>query len=371
MSKKRSPGLLEKVTMAALAKRPITTMPEPEAPWAEDIESARAMTDAENARIFVEKFKTTTAFVTQLNDYANFERGRWRTSTGLITREKIQETSGDYWSELCKKSRNDAQRRQFEKFALYSQSAPGVQRILTMAAPYLQKDLALFDAHPYLFNCVNFTVDLKNGALIAHRPDHLLTQVSSFNFDAKAECPKFDKFLNEIMCGRTEMVEYLWRVFGCMLTGDASDRAFFILHGCGRNGKSTLLNTWHGLLGDYSHKAQAKSFIENFSHVNSDVAHMREKRFVWANEAEESQTLNASKIKELTGDETINARHLYGREFSFFPQFKPFLSTNDVPKISDTTESLSSRWNSFTENSKKFLISLRETRRGPLRNLAT
>ena len=57
---------------------------------------------------------------------------------------------------------------------------------------------------------------------------------------------------------------------------------------------------------------------------------------VTAAEAEEGQRLAESLVKQMTGGDTLAARHLYSRTFEFKPEFKLFLATNHKPAIRGT-----------------------------------
>ncbi|MBL0290906.1 MAG: hypothetical protein IPQ15_09620 [Betaproteobacteria bacterium] len=91
-------------------------------------------------------------------------------------------------------------------------------------------------------------MDLRTGALMpAQRGLH--HQVSGVVFDATAECPAFMTFLHEITGGNQDLVDYLQRAVGYMLTGQTTEHCLFYLYGTGANGKSTFLNVCKGLLG--------------------------------------------------------------------------------------------------------------------------
>ena len=47
--------------------------------------------------------------------------------------------------------------------------------------------------------------------------------------------------------------------------------------------------------------------------------------------------LNAAQVKNMTGNDTINARFLHENSFDFEPQFKIYVNTNYLPVITDTT----------------------------------
>ena len=127
---------------------------------------------------------------------------------------------------------------------------------------------------------------------------------------------------------------------GYGLTGDVRERAFFLLHGSGRNGKSTFVETYRAVLGGpgsgYAQKARFSSFLKKQNPgINDDIAHLAGARVVIATENDGSTNLDTSAVKELTGNDAVRARFLYGKEFEFVPQFKLFLVANHVPPIAD------------------------------------
>lgn len=56
-------------------------------------------------------------------------------------------------------------------------------------------------------------------------------------------------------------------------------------------------------------------------------------RFVTTSEPNEGARLNEGLLKQLTGGDTVTARHLYGKEFQFTSEFKLWMATNHKPII--------------------------------------
>ncbi len=191
------------------------------------------------------------------------------------------------------------------------------------------------DLNPWLLNCLNGTIDLRTGQLNNHNKRDLITKVIPVAFDPNANCPKWINFLNRIMDGNQELISFLQRAMGYALTGDTREECFFILHGCGANGKSTFIKTIGTLLGDYAQAASFETFLskKQGNVANNDIARMQGKRFISAVEAEESRRLAENVIKQVTGKDVVAARFLYAEYFEFLPQFKIFLATNHKPKI--------------------------------------
>ena len=64
------------------------------------------------------------------------------------------------------------------------------------------------------------------------------------------------------------------------------------------------------------------------------------RRLVVAKENQQAQRLNSEFMKSLTGDETVEARHPYGRPFNFQPNAKFILAVNHKPVIRDETHGM-------------------------------
>ena len=57
------------------------------------------------------------------------------------------------------------------------------------------------------------------------------------------------------------------------------------------------------------------------------------KRLAVMQEPDVNETLNVGEMKEVTGNDTIQARGLYKEPFEFVPQFKLLMMCNDLPNI--------------------------------------
>jgi hypothetical protein len=110
-------------------------------------------------------------------------------------------------------------------------------------------DSSLFDKHPMLLNVQNGTLDLETGNLRDFDRDDFLTKRAKVSFDPFADCPKFDEFLNFIFDGDKDTIHFLLKALGYTLTGDIGEQCFFICHGLGANGKTTLIEILMKMLG--------------------------------------------------------------------------------------------------------------------------
>ncbi|MEO3428717.1 phage/plasmid primase, P4 family [Pelagibius sp. CAU 1746] len=216
-----------------------------------------------------------------------------------------------------------------------------LRSMLELAKPHLAVGADELDSDPWLLNCENGTLDLKTGALRPHSPADLITKIVPVSYDPKAECPKWNNFLDGVCGGDQELVSYLQRVIGYTLTGSTSEQCMFLLHGTGANGKTTFLNAIKDILDPYARQAQAESLMVRRSEgARSDIARLAGARLVVTSESEANHKFAEGLVKQMTGGDPITARYLYQQEFEFVPQFKIFLATNRKPNIEGTDEGI-------------------------------
>jgi putative DNA primase/helicase len=130
---------------------------------------------------------------------------------------------------------------------------------------------------------------------------------------------------------------------GYSLTGSTKERAMAVLHGVGKNGKSTLVELFQDLMGDYRGVANPNTVMQQKygdATAQYQLAELTGVRFVGISETKRGVELEEAVVKQITGNDTINARAPYGKPFSYQPQFKLWLSTNHKPEIPDGSEAI-------------------------------
>jgi putative DNA primase/helicase len=117
------------------------------------------------------------------------------------------------------------------------------------------------------------------------------------------------------------------------------------MHGNGRNGKGTFIKTVAAILGDYAGTADFSTFVRQRGNTGprDDVANMKGKFFIAAQESAEGAGLAESLIKWLTGGDLVRARRLYENSYEFEPTAKIWLATNHKPVIRGTDSAIWSR----------------------------
>lgn len=228
-------------------------------------------------------------------------------------------------------------------WAKKSESRNGINstEFLSRYQKSIEVNINEFDRNLWAFNCANGTIDLTSGAFQPHAQTDMCTKVSPVAHDENAECPLWLSFLDDIAAGDQELIGYLQRAVGYTLTGSTDAHCLFLLHGSGRNGKSTFIEAIRYLLGDYFESAHMSTFlVKKGDSIPNDLAALTSARMVAAVETEDSRKLDEPKIKQITGGDTITARFLHKEFFNFKPQFKIWLATNALPVIKGTDEGI-------------------------------
>ena len=207
---------------------------------------------------------------------------------------------------------------------------------LSRCDPRVSRRSSDFDRDQWLFNCANGTLDLRTGVIHEHRQEDHITKSSPVPFVPHAQCPRWEKFLEEVFPDDSVRA-YVKRAVGYSLTGSVREQVLFFAHGGGANGKSVLLNTVSYILGNYGKTAAPELLVVKTNEKHeTELADLAGVRLVTTIETESGRRLAESKTKMLTGGDRIKARFLYADFFEFAPTFKLWLASNHKPSIRGT-----------------------------------
>ena len=200
-----------------------------------------------------------------------------------------------------------------------------------------------FDSYSDYMNCQNGIINLRNGELMPHDSNFMMSKICNCEYDVDRTPPKlWLSFLNDVTNGDADLLEYIQRAVGYSISGNTREQCAYFLYGMGNNGKSTFLDTIADILGNYAMNVQPDTLMlqsrlgASGGGANSDIARLKSARFVTCEEPTEGMRLNEGLLKQLTGSSRITARHLYGDEFEFSPEFKIWVATNHKPVIRGT-----------------------------------
>src|SRR5205823_4139280 len=102
---------------------------------------------------------------------------------------------------------------------------------------------------------------LRTGELREHRRDDLLTRITPVAYDPHARSDLWDTCLARATDGHPELAAFLQRAVGYTLTGLTSEEVLFFIHGPTATAKSTKLEAFKAVLGEYAQVADFETFL--------------------------------------------------------------------------------------------------------------
>ena len=301
------------------------------------------LTDVGNAERFVDMHGEDVRYCRALG-WLIWDGRRWTPDESSEVMRRARETARMIYAQ----AENEPDPNLAKKTFAWARSSESVTRLKAMIE-VAQSNAAVvvrperLDSDPMLLNVRNGTLDLRDGHLRRHQRGDLMTKLADVEYDATATADLWLKFLDKVMDGNPALISFLQRAAGYSLTADIGEHVLFLLYGTGANGKSTFLETFRSLLGDYAMQAEFSTFTSARSGgggPRNDLARLKSARFVSAVEMEAGSHLAESVVKQMTGGDTVSARYLYKEFFEFKPQFKLFLASNHRPNVRQTDDGI-------------------------------
>lgn len=262
---------------------------------------------------------------------------RWEPDyTGALERE---------WLKITEEMLDQAQRddnQALMKWATKSRSRERVAAVQTMmrrmdGATISRSDM---DTPPDHLNMLNGEYNIKTRVLEPHSPEHLMTRVMKAKHDPTATCPKFEKFMEDVLPD-PEVRKYVQRAVGYSLLGQVDQRAFFLIYGPSGTGKSQFLSTMEYVFGNYATTAAEGTFRTNInSGPTNDLHDLMGKRLVTTSETAENANFNEILLKRLTGRDKVSSRQLYQNNVDWIPECSIWLATNHPPRFNSDDDAI-------------------------------
>lgn len=294
------------------------------------------MTDLGNAQRFQRRYGETIRYLAPAKAWHIWDGKCWRRDESLTIEHLAGEMAQSLW-------RSDS--AELRKWGAASQGERKLKATVNLARSFTELQIAAdqLDSHPWLLNCTNGTLDLRTGQLREHRMEDYLTHVINCDYDPLAHSAKWISFLESALPDR-EIREFLQRSIGYSLTGSTREECCFLLTGEGRNGKGTMLLSIGEVLGRFlTATASFATFVRTNREHSGEIANMRGKRLIVAQEASSGSTFSESILKGLTGGDRVSGRRLYENQMDFLMQGKIWLVTNILPEVRDFSTGFWSR----------------------------
>jgi putative DNA primase/helicase len=300
----------------------------------EDDSRPPAFSDSALALRFAQRHAGDLRYVAAWNKWLRWTGTHWRFDDTKLAFELA-------WR-LCREAATECNKPKVAGAIASAKTVAAVER-LALADRRIAATVHQWDADPWLLNTPDGAIDLRTGNFRSHDPIDYMTKITSVG--PRGQCELFLTFLCRVTGGDRDLVAYLCRVFGYALTGVTTEHALFFAYGTGANGKSVLMSTVSGILGDYLKVAPIEAFTAtNTDRHPTDLAGLRGARLVTATETEEGRRWGESRIKSLTGGDKIAARFMRQDFFEFTPQFKLLIAGNHKPGLRSVDEAIRRRF---------------------------
>jgi len=201
-------------------------------------------------------------------------------------------------------------------------------------------DRRIFNMPLKLLPVKNGILDIEKRTLIPYSHKYHFTSKLPITYDPNAECPKFLKFLKQILPNENDR-KIIQELFGYLLLRDYPYQVAFMFVGEGWNGKSTLINMMKRFLGPHNVSSVDLQSLDNDRFASSQLYQK------YANlRADISGTAlqKTGTFKMLTGGDLITAEKKFKNPFQFVNFAKLIFSANKIPYTNDDSIAFYRRW---------------------------
>jgi putative DNA primase/helicase len=304
------------------------------------------LTEYGNAERLIEQYGPVIRYCHVLGHWLHWDGRRWvADTTGEVVRLAKLVVRG-ICSEAAR-ARDKKLREEIVQWTKKSERSASISAMLKLAEsePGVPLSPNELDTDPWLLNCLNGCIDLRTGELKPHNPRDIITKLIQVKCDPEATCPRWTRFLAEVFAPYPDIIPFIQNAVGYSITGDTREESLFLLCGPGRNGKGTFIKIVATMLADYAGTADFSTFVRRRydGGPRDDIAVLKGRRFVSAQESREGAAFDESILKWLTGGDRVRARLLYQNSYEFDPVHKLWLATNHRPVIRGTDSAIWSR----------------------------
>jgi putative DNA primase/helicase len=219
---------------------------------------------------------------------------------------------------------SDSERAALRRHALKSEAVSRIKAMVELAKSEegIPISASRLDADPHLVGVQNGILNLKTYEFREGHRDDYITKCCGTHYDPDATSPNWDAFTRTIFGGNQDVIAYLQRHSGYALTGSVAEEKADLWYGGGANGKTTAGETISQILGDYAVTSSAELLLPKKAQggPTPEIARLKGVRLVLIKETQENDVLAEQRLKFITSNEKISARHLHENYFDFMPQ---------------------------------------------------
>ena len=229
----------------------------------------------------------------------------------------------------------------FANWSRMSQKEHTIKASVSLLSDFeqLRLPLCLIDADLFLVGIDNAkqVIDLKTGiARPATQSDYITKSLGVYQLGESSKAVRWLEFLDQVFGDDVELIDWIKRWCGYLLTGSTEEHFFIFCFGLGANGKSVLAETLRFILGDYARAMSSETLTESKRSAGGatpDIADLIGARLAMCSETESGAALAESLVKSLVSGDSMTTRKLYSAPVQFTPLFKLMMMGNHKPII--------------------------------------
>jgi putative DNA primase/helicase len=296
------------------------------------------LTDGGNAERFARDHAGKVRYCGAWGRFLRWDDTRWQANDDGAVERMAKATVRAMIAEAVNLPDDNPNRKRAVLWAVQSDSRARRDALLDLAKsePGVSVRPAELDVQPYLLNVTNGVIDLRDGHLLPHNPDLLLTKLAQVEYRPDAKAPLFDAYLERVLPDE-QVRRFMQRFLGYCLTAYVSEQVLLFLWGVGANGKTTLVNIIMFTLGGYARQAAPDLLMQRTGdHHPTELADLLGARFVPTVEVQEGRRLAEVLVKQLSGGDRLKARYMRQDFWEFEPTHKLVLVANHKPVVRGT-----------------------------------
>lgn len=240
-----------------------------------------------------------------------------------------------------------AQREPEQKIAISTQKINNILLCLSskVRTPETRKLNTWLDGREKLYHTMAFNNGLlmirNNGSdpveLVPHTPKYFTLTKLPYDYNPDAKCPKWLKFLDEVMLGREDYILLLQQWLAYLIRPDLREQKFLLSSGPGANGKGVVSETYQTVVGKencsqvgltrFSNPFALYSTLDKILNCTNESSHIIE---------DEAENI----LKSFVAGDMFTFERKFKDPVSAQPTAKVMISTNALPRFNDKTQGI-------------------------------